>query len=134
VQKENLAEIVRFVGNVDNVPEWLSTLDIFTLPSFGDEGVPQGIMQAMACGLPVVSTPVGAITEALQDGSTGILVAPKNAAALAAALEQLMADEALRQHRGQAGRAYALASFGINAMLDRMTDVFVRALKAREER
>jgi glycosyltransferase involved in cell wall biosynthesis len=134
VQKENLAEIVRFVGNVDNVPEWLSTLDIFTLPSFGDEGVPQGIMQAMACGLPVVSTPVGAITEALQDGSTGILVAPKNAAALAAALEQLMADEALRQHMGQAGRAYALASFGINAMLDRMTDVFVRALKAREER
>ncbi|MFM7295239.1 MAG: glycosyltransferase family 4 protein [Burkholderiales bacterium] len=133
VQKENLAEIVRFVGNVDNVPEWLSTLDIFTLPSFGDEGVPQGIMQAMACGLPVVSTPVGAIAEAVQDGSTGILVAPKNATALAAALEQLMADAALRQHMGQAGRAYALASFGITVMLDRMTDVFVRAVKARKE-
>lgn len=132
VQDENLAGSVRFVGNVDNVPEWLSTLDIFTLPSFGDEGVPQGIMQAMACGLPVVSTPVGAIAEAVQDGTTGILVAPKNAHALAAALERLMADEVLRRDMGQAGRAYASTSFGIDVMLDRMTDVFVRAVMAQK--
>lgn len=132
VQNENLSGIVRFVGNVDNVPEWLSTLDIFTLPSFGDEGVPQGIMQAMACGLPVVSTPVGAIAEAVQDGTTGILVAPKSAHALAGALERLMADEVLRRNMGQAGRAYASTSFGIDVMLDRMTDVFVRAVMAQK--
>ncbi len=132
VQDENLSGIVRFVGNVDNVPEWLSTLDVFTLPSFGDEGVPQGIMQAMACGLPVVSTPVGAIAEAVQNGTTGMLVAPKSAHALAAALERLMADEALRRNMGQAGRAYASASFGIDVMLDRMTDVFVRAVMAQK--
>jgi glycosyltransferase involved in cell wall biosynthesis len=132
VENENLSGVVRFVGNVDNVPEWLSTLDIFTLPSFGDEGVPQGIMQAMACGLPVVSTPVGAIAEAVQDGSTGVLVAPKNAAALAAALERLMEDEALRLNMGQAGRAYASTSFGIDVMLDRMTEVFGRAVAAHK--
>ena len=132
VEDENLSGVVRFVGNVDNVPEWLSTLDIFTLPSFGDEGVPQGIMQAMACGLPVVSTPVGAIAEAVQDGSTGMLVEPKSAQALAAALERLMEDEALRLNMGQAGRAYASASFGIDVMLDRMTEVFGRAVAAHK--
>ncbi|MBC7623942.1 MAG: glycosyltransferase [Aeromicrobium sp.] len=134
VQDEHLADIVRFVGNVDNVPEWLSTLDIFALPSYGDEGVPQGIMQAMACGLPVVSTLVGAIAEAVQDGSTGLLVKPKCASALAEALEKLMADEALRKQMGQAGRDFAVTSFGIDVMLDRMTEVFHRAIDTGGER
>ena len=62
---------------------WLQALDLFTLPSYGEEGVPQAIMQAMACGIPVVSTPVGAIAEAVDAGVTGLLVAPRNAAALA---------------------------------------------------
>ncbi len=127
---ESLADIVRFVGNVDNVPEWLSALDLFALPSYGDEGVPQGIMQAMACGLPVVSTPVGAITEAVQDGTTGMLVAPKNAQALAQALATLMHDQTMRQQMGQAGHDYAQQAFGIDVMLDRMTDVCERVIAA----
>ena len=124
VRDEQLDDIVRFVGNVDNVPEWLSTLDLFALPSYGDEGVPQGIMQAMACALPVVSTPVGAIAEAVQDGKTGILVTPKDAAALAEALGRLMGDAKLRLDMGLAGLAFAQQSFGIDVMLDRMTQIF----------
>ncbi len=131
VENENLADRVRFVGNVDNVPEWLSTLDLFTLPSYGDEGVPQGIMQAMACGLPVVSTPVGAIAEAVQDGTTGMLVTPKSADALADALRKLMSDPALRASMSKAGIAYSAKQFGIDVMLDRMTDAFVRATSPR---
>ena len=129
VRDEHLDDIVRFVGNVDNVPEWLSTLDLFSLPSYGDEGVPQGIMQAMACGLPVVSTPVGAIAEAVQDGISGMLVAPKDAAALADALGRLMGDANRRQEMGQAGLAIAQQSFGIDVMLDRMTQVFEDVLQ-----
>ncbi len=120
---------VRFVGNVENVPEWLSALDIFALPSYGDEGVPQGIMQAMACGLPVVSTPVGAIAEAVQDGITGSLVAPRNAAALAEALAKLMRDSARRKHMGEAGLAFAQQHFGIDVMLDKMLNVFQQQRK-----
>ena len=52
-----------FAGQQDDVVPWLQALDLFALPSWGEEGVPQAIMQAMACGLPVVSTTVGAITE-----------------------------------------------------------------------
>ena len=126
---EGLAGSVRFVGNQDNVPLWLNSFDLFTLPSFGDEGVPQGIMQAMACGLAVVSTPVGAIEEAVQAGRTGLLVPPRDAAALADALAALMADDGRRRAMGEAGHAYALAHFGIDAMLDKMEAVFREAIR-----
>ena len=56
-----LVNDVRFTGNQDDVPAWYACADIAALPSFGDEGVPQSLMQAAACGLPAVSTPIGAI-------------------------------------------------------------------------
>lgn len=126
-----LAASVRFVGNQDNVPEWLGCLDLFTLPSWGDEGVPQGVMQAMAGGLAVVSTPVGAIREAVVADVTGLLVTPRDADALAAALGRLMNDAALRQQMGDAGLAYARTNFGSDAMLDKMEAVFRRVLEER---
>ncbi len=131
VADEGLAAGVRFAGNQDNVAAWLNALDLFTLPSFGDEGVPQGIMQAMACGLAVVSTPVGAIEEAVQRGRTGLIVAPRNAKALAEALGTLMNEEKLRRTMGEAGRAYAHAHFGIDGMLDSMEAVFRGVVRNR---
>ena len=107
---------------------WLQALDIFTLPSYGEEGVPQAIMQAMACALPVVATPVGAIREAVEDGVTGLLVAPRSAAALATGLARLRNDRALRARLGAAGHKRAGRDFGIEAMLDRMERVFARAV------
>jgi glycosyltransferase involved in cell wall biosynthesis len=124
VAAEGLAASVRFVGNQDDVPAWLNSLDLFALPSFGDEGVPQGIMQAMACGLAVVSTPVGAIEEAVQRDRTGLIVPPRDAAALAQALGALMADAGLRRRMGESGLAYAQAHFGVEEMLDKMEVVF----------
>jgi len=123
---------VRFVGNQDNVPEWLSALDVFVLPSYGDEGVPQGILQAMACGLPVVTTPVGAILEAVREGETALVVEPRNAPALAEALGRLMSDAGLRAAMGRAGLEFARANFGIDAMLDRMEGVFRRYGRKRQ--
>ena len=128
VAAEGLGESVRFVGNRDDVPLWLNSLDLFTLPSYGDEGVPQGIMQAMACGLAVVTTPVGAIEEAVQRDRTGLIVPPKNARALADALGALMNDAPRRRAMGKAGQAYAQAHFGIDGMLDGMEAVFRKAM------
>ena len=129
VAAEGLAASVRFVGNRENVPVWLNSLDLFTLPSYGDEGVPQAIMQAMACGLAVVATPVGAIEEAVQRGLTGLIVPPRDAAALAAALGALIEDPARRAAMGKAGRDYAQTHFGIDRMLDRMEAVFRRVIE-----
>jgi glycosyltransferase involved in cell wall biosynthesis len=123
----DLTGAIRFAGQQEDVVPWLQALDLFTLPSWGEEGVPQAIMQAMACALPVVSTPVGAIAEAVDDGVTGILVAPRSAEALAAALAALRDDAALRARLAAAGRARAVRDFGLAPMLDRMEAVFAAA-------
>ncbi len=130
VRDEGLADVV-FVGNQDDVPRWLNCLDLFALPSYGEEGVPQGIMQAMACGLAVVSTPVGAIEEAVQRDRTGLIVPPRDAGALAAALGRLIDEPDLRARMGAAGHAYAQQQFGIARMLDAMEQVFRDAIAMR---
>ena len=119
-----LAERIRFAGQQEDVVPWLQALDLFTLPSWGEEGVPQAILQAMACGLPVVSTTVGAITEAVADGVTGLVVPPRDVPGLGAALARLRDDAPLRARLGAAGRQRARAEFGIERMLDRMEAVF----------
>src|SRR5208282_4293996 len=81
-----LGDLVRFMGQQNDVVPWLQAMDLVTLPSYGEEGVPQAIMQAMACAIPVVSTPVGAIPEVVDDELTGLLVAPRSADALAIGL------------------------------------------------
>jgi glycosyltransferase involved in cell wall biosynthesis len=126
-----LAERVRFVGQQDDVVPWLQALDLFALPSYGEEGVPQAITQAMACGVAVVSTPVGAIAEAVDHGVTGLLVAPRSAEALVAALARLRDEPQLRAGFARAARARAERDFGIDRMLDRMEAVFRHVLEVR---
>jgi glycosyltransferase involved in cell wall biosynthesis len=120
----SLNDVVKLVGNQNNVAEWLSAFDIFVLPSYGNEGVPQGIMQAMACALPVVSTPVGAITEAVAADKSGLIVPTRNPSALADALAKLMTDATMRRTMGEAGREIANEQFGIDVMVDKMEAVF----------
>jgi glycosyltransferase involved in cell wall biosynthesis len=93
--------------------------------------VPQSLMQAAACGLPAVSTPIGAIPEAVVDGVTGLLVPPRDVARLAAALQKIMQDDALRARMGRAARDYAQANFGIDRMLDAMESVFARVSRRK---
>lgn len=131
IAARKLDSVVKLVGNQDNVPEWLSAFDIFALPSYGSEGVPQGIMQAMACGLPVVSTSVGAISEAVREGSTGLMVATRNPQSLADGLAVLMSDETKRRQMGSAGHAYAREHFGVDVMLDKMEAVFRVCVRPR---
>ncbi len=131
VDELGLREMVRFAGNQDNVEQWLATIDIFALPSYGEEGVPQAIMQAMGCGLPVISTRVGAIPEAVVDGQTGLLIQKRDSAALAAAIAELLQDIAKRERFSRAAVEYARANFGIGEMLDRMDAAFRRVIGKR---
>ncbi len=119
-----LVGAVRFVGQQDDVVPWFHALDLFALPSYGEEGVPQAIMQAMACAVPVVSTTIGGITEAVEASVTGLVVPPRDAGALAAALARLRDDTSLRVRFGTAAHARAVREFGIDRMLDRMEAVF----------
>lgn len=115
---------VRMVGNRNDVEIWLNALDLFVLPPYGEEGVSQSVMQAMASGLPVVATTVGAMAEAVQHEQTGLLVPARDAEALRTALARLMGNDALRSRLGMAGRDFACAHFGLDQMLDAMTTIF----------
>lgn len=116
-----------FAGQQEDVTPWMQTFDIFALPSTGNEGVPQALMQAMATGLPVVTTPVGAIPELVKDGESGLLVPPENVAALTDALARLLSDSALAAKLGAGGRACVVRNYASTAMLDRMESIFLAA-------
>ena len=104
-------------------------MDVFCLPSYANEGVPQAILQAMLCALPIVTTPVGAILEAVSDGDTALVVPPKDAAALAGAIARLLDDSAFAARLGDAARRVAGADFSRDAMLDRMEKLFAAAMR-----
>jgi glycosyltransferase involved in cell wall biosynthesis len=111
-------------GDQQNVVPWLRSLDIFALPSYANEGVPQALVQAMMMALPCVTTAVGAISEAALAGETALIVKPQDSHDLARALKQLIDDTALRAQLGVAARAHCERHFSYSAMLDRMEAIF----------
>ncbi len=115
---------VRFAGNQADVAPWMRSFDVFCLPSYANEGVPQALMQAMACGLAVVTTPVGSIAEIVSDARTGVIVAPEDARALRGAIEGLLDDAPRREALGAAAAREAAQRFGEARMVDAMLEVF----------
>jgi glycosyltransferase involved in cell wall biosynthesis len=127
VAELDLQSRVVFAGNQRDVVPWMQALDVFALPSYANEGVPQALVQAMLVGLPCVTTPVGSITELAIDGKTALVVPPRDVPALRAALERLTGDEALRQKLGAAARQHCEQALSVERMLDRMEDIYRRA-------
>jgi len=124
-----LQDSVLLVGQKTNPETWMRALDIFCLPSYANEGVPQSIMQAMLTGLPIVTTPVGAILEAVENQQTALVVAPRDADALADAIGLLIADPTLAAKLGQQARLQAESRFSLQGMLLRMEQIFLDAAK-----
>jgi glycosyltransferase involved in cell wall biosynthesis len=120
-------ERIHLLGQRDDVPEVMSAMDCFVLPSYANEGVPQAIMQAMAMELPVISTRIGAIAEVVAEGETGTFVPPRDVRALAAAMKKMQEEDALRIRMGKAARRIAEQRFSLDRMLDAMEQVFQAA-------
>ncbi len=99
-----IQERVIFTGWRDDIPAVTASFDIAVQASEYLEGFGTSILEAMALGKPVVATAVGAIPEVIEDGTTGRLVPPANPDALADELRRLVADRALRERYGRAGR------------------------------
>jgi glycosyltransferase involved in cell wall biosynthesis len=123
VRELDLDDRVWLPGNQTDVLPWLQSLDVFALPSYANEGVPQALVQAMLCGLACVTTRAGSIGEVARDGATAIVVAAEDAADLRRGLERALGDADLRTRLGLAARAHCAANFSAKTMLDRMERV-----------
>lgn len=126
VAELDLTKRVVFAGRQPDVVPWLQACDAFVLPSTAIEGAPQALMQAMACGLPVVTTPMGAIPELVQDGVTGLFVPPGDTQELVEALYRIQRDKIFAAGLGNAARKFAETKCTMTAMLDSMENIFLK--------
>jgi colanic acid/amylovoran biosynthesis glycosyltransferase len=128
-RERGIAERVKFMGSMahNETLRQVSNADVFVLASFA-EGLPVALMEAMALGVPCVSTPIAAIPELIHDGENGLLVSPANVRALSAAMERLALDPELRMKLGEAARETVEESYNLSRNLDQLSEVLHRRL------
>ena len=118
-----LAESVRFVAPREGLAPAYADADVFCLSSRW-EGLPYVVLEAMSFGLPVVSTRVDGIPEAVVDGTSGLLVPPSAPEALASAIAGVLDDPDTRARMGAAGAAIVAERFGLDRMADELVAVY----------
>jgi glycosyltransferase involved in cell wall biosynthesis len=121
--------IVEFLGARNDVPAQLRQFDLFILPSLW-EGLPYVLLEAMAAGVPIVTTDVDGVREVIADGREGIVVPSRNAHALSAAVIDLMGNGARRAGLGVKGTQVLKERFSVDAMIEQTVAVYSRAMSA----
>lgn len=126
-----ISESIRFPGTITraDVPIYFYLCDIFTLPAVFDpkgnvDGCPNVILEAMACGKPVVASNISGIPGVVKNGETGMLVKEKNVEELAAALVDLLTDTEKREEFGRAGRERILNELTWDKIIEQFKDVY----------
>lgn len=111
-----------------DIPSVLKTLDLAALPSL-EENLPLTILEAMACGQPVVATNVGGVPECVDHGVTGLLVPPGDSTKLADAIVRILQDRDLANQMGAAGHCRVLQEFSMRSQIERIEAVLEKAAK-----
>jgi colanic acid/amylovoran biosynthesis glycosyltransferase len=121
----NLNDTVTLHGRMTptNVARMLAASDVFLLASLS-EGISNAVIEAMASGLPVVTTDCGGMREAVTDGVEGFLVPPRDPTAMARAIEALSADRDLRAQMGRSGRERVIRDFTLDAQIAEWIELF----------
>jgi glycosyltransferase involved in cell wall biosynthesis len=123
-QALGIRDRIIFTGFRDDIPELLGLMDIFTLPTYFGEGLPRSILEAMAMGLPVVTTDIRGCREAVKPDVNGCIVPPHDHEQLANALATLLADPVLRQRLGQASRDRVEAEYDERLVFQRLEKAY----------
>lgn len=128
LKENNATDIAWIPGSREDISNILRCLDIFVLPSLA-EGISNTILEAMACGLPVVATKVGGNPELVIDGETGLLVPPSDPNAMADALKNYVLNPELMIRHGKAGRRRVEENFSILKMVKAYISIYEKSIK-----
>jgi glycosyltransferase involved in cell wall biosynthesis len=120
---------VQYLGHVEDMPALLSQVDVAILPSYR-EGVPRSLLEAAACGLPIITTDVPGCREVVRNGINGLLIPPRDAFALAAAIRFMHAHPEERVRMGAEARRTVLHEFDQNIVFERTFAVYRDLLSA----
>lgn len=131
VEALGLQRSVLMTGFRRDIPEVMAALDLLVLPSIRSEATSQVILQALAVGTPVVATAIGGSPEVIRHGETGVLVAPNDAAALAAAIVTTFRDPYRARSMARAGQTFVRARLSIDAQMATTTAVYRELLESR---
>lgn len=123
-----LEDAVHMLGRRDDIGDVLAAADLGVLSS-DYEGTPLAVLEYMQAGLPVVATSVGGLPEFVTEGVNGLLVPPRDPAALAAAIVRILADGAQRAEMGRRGRERQQAEFAYGAALERFVALYDELLE-----
>lgn len=130
--QEGLSEAVSFPGWVrgEAKERLLKESGIFLFPSY-HEGMPMAVLEAMAYGMGIVTTTTGGIPQLIQDGVSGMLAAPGDVEAMAAALERFLTDEDCLSSCGKAARERAVSAYSLESHLEKLGEIYERAYEAK---
>lgn len=118
---------VRWLGARDDVPALLTLSDLLVLPSYYREGVPRVLLEAAVLGRALITTDMPGCKEVVRHGHNGLLVPPRDADALAAAVLRLLGDDRVRAEMGARGRSH-VRQFALPKVADRYADIYRRVL------
>jgi len=113
---------------LEKMPEYYRLMDVLVSPSLHD-GLPNAVLEAMSCGLPVVGTYAGGLPDAIVDGESGLLAPPGDAQALANAVENLLAEPDLRKRLGEQARIRVQEKFTLQQELQGNLDVYQKIMQ-----
>ena len=125
-----IADRVVFAGDRGDVRDWIAAMDIFVHPTLF-EGLPLAVLEAMAMGKPVITSPIDGLRSLITSGVDGWLVPPGNPAALAEIIDHVVAHPQERARVAAAGKARALSQYGSDRVVDAYETLFNSVLAAR---
>ncbi len=130
---QGIADRVHFLGTRGDTERILAGLDLFTLCSL-NEASPVSILEALACGVPVVATDVGSVKESIVDGKTGRLVPSGDREAMTAAVESLLGNSETRHRMGEAGRRHVCQTGSLESMVHGYQELMTSLYDAQVQR